>query len=148
MNNAAKLALTASAIVLVALLGIRFLGPGGANLGGPDQAPSPSPTAAADGALIRAWVDAVNRGDRDALLSMAVERPVIDVTTVDREDAISYVLDEWCPMTIDGLEQVGDSFLVDATWYDNADSTCVAGTPGESSTFVIEVRDGKVSRIP
>ena len=149
MNNAAKLALTAAAVVLVALVGIRYLAPEGTNLGGPNQKASPSPASDADEAALRAWVDAVNRGDRDALEALMVDRPVTDVRTVDREEAISYVLDEWCPLTITSMERgSGDSFLVDVTFQDNADSTCVAGTPGGSSTIVIEVRDGKVSRIP
>jgi hypothetical protein len=53
MNTTAKLALGAAAVVVVALLGINFLVPGGSSLGGPDSsvatepslAPNPTPTA-------------------------------------------------------------------------------------------------------
>jgi len=109
----------------------------------------PGPTTDPDEVAVRDWVDAVNRADRDALERLMVERPVTDVTAVDRADAISYILDQWCPLTINGLERgAGEAFLMDVTFHDNADSTCVAGTPGGTSTIVIEVRDGKVSRIP
>jgi hypothetical protein len=155
LNNTTKLALTAAAVVLVAFLGITYLVPGGANLGGPDPTTAPSPTTSnptsdADEVLIRAWLDAVNRADRDALVTMMVERPVTDVKTVDRDDAVSYVLDDWCPMTVEGVEPAaGNSYFVHVTWRDNADSTCVAGgPPGTTGTFVIELRGGKVSRIP
>jgi hypothetical protein len=45
MNNTAKLTLAAAAVVAVALLGMRFLVPGGQGVGGPDEpTPSASPT--------------------------------------------------------------------------------------------------------
>ena len=46
MNNTAKLALGAAAVVVVALLGVRFLAPGGTGLGsdGPTAAPTPTAT--------------------------------------------------------------------------------------------------------
>ena len=43
MNNTAKLALAAAAVVVAAFLGIRFLAPG-SNVGGPQVTPSPTPT--------------------------------------------------------------------------------------------------------
>jgi hypothetical protein len=44
MNSTAKLALGLAAVVVAALLGIRFLGPGGENVGGSDETPTPTPT--------------------------------------------------------------------------------------------------------
>lgn len=44
MNNTAKLALGAAAVVVVALLGIRFLAPGGLSVGGPGPTSTPTPT--------------------------------------------------------------------------------------------------------
>ncbi|MBA2634325.1 MAG: hypothetical protein H0U86_15230 [Chloroflexi bacterium] len=44
MNNSAKLALGAAAVVVAAFLGIRFLLPGGVGLGGPGPTPTPTPT--------------------------------------------------------------------------------------------------------
>jgi hypothetical protein len=46
MNNTAKLALGAAAVVVAAFLGIRFLLPGDVGLGGPDPTPTPTPTPA------------------------------------------------------------------------------------------------------
>jgi hypothetical protein len=43
MNNSAKLALAAAAVVVAAFLGIRFLGLG-PNVGGPEATPTPTPT--------------------------------------------------------------------------------------------------------
>ena len=54
MNNTAKLALTAAAVVVAAFLGIQFLGVG-QNVGGPDQSnPSPSPLSSATPRPLRA----------------------------------------------------------------------------------------------
>ncbi|MGZ8512267.1 MAG: hypothetical protein ACXWWL_02395, partial [Candidatus Limnocylindria bacterium] len=47
MNNTAKLALAAAAVVVVAFLGIRFLSPGTTGIGGPGATPTPVPTPAA-----------------------------------------------------------------------------------------------------
>ena len=44
MNNTAKLALAAAAVVVAAFLGIRFLLPGDIGIGGPDSTPTPTPT--------------------------------------------------------------------------------------------------------
>ena len=44
MNNSAKLALAATAVVVAAFLGIRFLLPGGQGLGSPGPTPSPTPS--------------------------------------------------------------------------------------------------------
>jgi len=153
MNNTAKLALGAAAVMVAALIGFGILG-GTGNIGGPDvgtdePTPGASADADADEALVRAWVDAVNRGDRDSLVQMTADR----VATADRgdlspEDVASYVLGEWCPITVNDVERVGDAFLISATFRDNADSSCTSGAPGTSGQFVIEVRDGKVSRIP
>ena len=46
MNNTAKLALAAAAVVVAAFLGIRFLVPGSVGIGGPDPTPTPTPTPA------------------------------------------------------------------------------------------------------
>lgn len=43
MNNTAKLALAAAAVVALAFLGLRFLVPGGEGIGGPGPTPTPSP---------------------------------------------------------------------------------------------------------
>jgi hypothetical protein len=150
MNNTAKLALGAAAVVVVALIGFSVLvGPG--TIGGPDISNDSTPEQAtdADEALIRAWVDAVNRGDRESLLVMTADR----VATADRgdlsaEEIADYVLGSWCPMGVGDIERVGDSFILSVTFTDNADSSCTDGAPGTSGQIVIEVRDGKVSRIP
>ncbi|MBA2634323.1 MAG: hypothetical protein H0U86_15220 [Chloroflexi bacterium] len=42
MNTTVKLALAAAAVVVAALLGIRFLVPGSQNVGGPAETPTPS----------------------------------------------------------------------------------------------------------
>jgi len=147
--NMLKFGLAAAVVVIAALLGVNYLG---ANVGGPgvaDPTPSPTSTADADEALVRAWVDAVNRDDRDALVAMTADR----VATADRGDltpdeVASYVLGAWCPMTVNDVERVGDAFLVGARFRDNADSSCTDAAPGTTGTIVIEVRDGKVSRIP
>ena len=151
MNNTAKLALGAAAVVVVALIGFTMLG-GADYLGGPDinvNDPTPEQTYDADEALVRAWVEAVNGDDRESLLAMMADR----VATADREElpadeVADYVLGAWCPMTVRDVERVGDSFIVGVTFTDNADSSCTDGAPGTSGQFVIEVRDGKVSRIP
>ncbi len=150
MKNTARLALGAAAIVVAALFGFTMLG--GGNFGAPgvnvgDE--TPGPTADPDEALMRAWVDAVNRGDRDALVAMTADR----VATADRgdltpEEVASYVLGAWCLMTVNDVERVGDAFLVGVSFRDNADSSCTDAAPGTTGTIVIEVRDGKVSRIP
>ena len=44
MNTTVKLALAAAAVVVAALLGIRFLVPGSQNVGGPAETPTPSAT--------------------------------------------------------------------------------------------------------
>ena len=44
MNNTAKLALGAAAVLVVAFLGMRFLLPGDAGFGGPGPTPTPTPT--------------------------------------------------------------------------------------------------------
>lgn len=44
MNNTAKLALAAAAVVVAALVGIRYLLPGDVGIGGPDPTPIPTPT--------------------------------------------------------------------------------------------------------
>lgn len=43
MNNTVKIALAAAAVVVIAFLGVRFLGPG-SNVGGPQTTPSPTST--------------------------------------------------------------------------------------------------------
>jgi hypothetical protein len=48
MNNTAKLALGAAAVVVVALLGINFLLPGSSNIGGPGPSVAPEPSLAPD----------------------------------------------------------------------------------------------------
>jgi hypothetical protein len=48
MNTTAKLALGAAAVVVVALLGINFLVPGGPRVGGPDPSLAPEPSLAPD----------------------------------------------------------------------------------------------------
>jgi hypothetical protein len=50
-------------------------------------------------------------------------------------------------MTIHAIEPIGDSVRLDLTFRDD-DSTCVAGVLGTSSSIVLEVREGKVTRIP
>jgi len=147
MNTMAKLALSAAAVVVAAVVGFSVLG--GGNIGGPGIA-DPTPEQSADGgeALVRAWVDAVNRADRDALLAMTAQRVTLDTQPADGQDAVDYVLDDWCLMTINAVERTGDSFRLDVTFRDNADGTCVAGPPGTTSSFVLEVGDGKVTRIP
>ena len=44
MNNMAKMTLAAAAVLVVALLGIRFLVPGDQGVGGPDETPTPTAT--------------------------------------------------------------------------------------------------------
>lgn len=48
LNNIAKLALGAAAVVVAALLGINFLLPGGPSIGGPDPSVAPEPSIAPD----------------------------------------------------------------------------------------------------
>jgi hypothetical protein len=48
MNNTARLALGAAAVVVVALLGINILLPGGPRIGGPDPSVAPEPSLAPD----------------------------------------------------------------------------------------------------
>lgn len=147
MNYMAKVGLAAVTVVVAALIGLRLLG--GTSIGGPGLGdPTPMPTADADEAVVRSFVDAVNRGDAAALTALMAETVVTDQTAVDRADAIAYVLDQWCPMTLNDVERTGDMFLLDVTFRDNADGTCVAGRPGTTSSFVVEVHDGKVTRIP
>ncbi|MGH2446056.1 MAG: hypothetical protein ACRDGD_08470 [Candidatus Limnocylindria bacterium] len=150
MTSFAKIALGTAAVVLAAVLGITVLG-GGGSVGGPDIGePTPGPTvdAGANEALVRAWVKAANLDDGDALATMTADPVGFHDDTVDREDAIGSVLDEWCLITINSVEHVGDSVLVDVTWRDNADGTCVDAPPGTTGQMVFEVRDGKVVRIP
>jgi len=52
MNNTAKLILGVAAVVVVAFLGIRFLSPGTAGIGGPGATPTPVPTPAATPATL------------------------------------------------------------------------------------------------
>lgn len=98
--------------------------------------------------VARRWVDAVNQGDADLMTSLMAE----DVNTGDgalaRAEAVRSVLDTWCPITIDAIERVGDSYLVGATYRDDEGSTCTAGAPGTTGTFVLEIREGKVTRMP
>jgi hypothetical protein len=68
MNNTAKLAMGAAAVVVAALLGIGFLLPGGPDIGGPGPSPTPVPTA----------LSAPDLNDQDGSLapgSYSVERP-------------------------------------------------------------------------
>ncbi len=147
MNTMAKLALSVAAVAVAALIGISMLG--GGNIGGPDLA-DPTPEGSDDGAeaLVRAWVDAVNRADRNALISMTAERVTLDTVPADGADAVDYVLDDWCHMTINSVERTGDSFLLNVTFRDTPDGTCVAGPPGTTGSLVLEVGGGKVTRIP
>ena len=71
MNNTAKLALGAAAVVVVALLGINFLLPGGPRIGGPEPSlpsepsvtPSSTPTALRGGAAPLSPKQGVSLGD-------------------------------------------------------------------------------------
>jgi hypothetical protein len=147
VNSMAKLALSAAAVVVAAVIGVSLLGSG--NIGGPSVTdPTPEQSADSGEALVRAWVDAVNRADRDALISMTAARVTLDTLPADGAEAVDYVLDDWCHMTIDAVERTGDSFRLDITFRDTPDGTCVAGAPGSSSSIVLEVEDGKVTRIP
>lgn len=147
MNNIAKLGFSVAVIAVAALIGFMVIG--GGNIGGPGiPDPSSSERAGQAEALVRAWVEAVNRGDRDALISMTAANVTLDTVPASREDAIDYVLRDWCPMTVDAVEGIGDSVRLDLTFRDKAEGTCVAGVPGTSSSIVLEVRDGKVTRIP
>ena len=151
MNNSAKLALGAAAVVVAALIGFNVL-VGGGSIGGPDidaNDPTPGPTSAGGEAVVRAWVDAVNEDDREALIALTADR----VATADRgelspDQVAAYVLAEWCPIAVGDVEQVGGSFILDVAFSDNAESSCTSGAPGTSGQIVIEVHDGKVSRIP
>ena len=147
MNNTAKLALGAAAVVVAALIGFTMLG-GPSGIGSPRVNPTPSATPDLGESLVRQWVAAINAGDRDALVAITAERVATGDVTMDRDEKLDMVLDAWCPMTVNSVERVGVTFLVHVTFRDNRDGTCTDGTPGTTGTFVLEVGDGKVTRIP
>ena len=146
MNSMIRTGLAAAAVVIVAALGI---GVAARDVGisfdvAPTDSPAPNPEA-----VIRHWIDAINRADLDGIRSPMAER----VTTGegpnrDADDVAEYVADRWCPMALNSIEASGNEFLVTATFRDDADGTCTDGAPGTSGTFVVEVRDGLITRIP
>lgn len=101
-----------------------------------------------DEAVVREWTDAVNQRDRDAALALMADELTVDVATMEADEAIGTVLETWCPFEIESVERVGDEYLVRAAFTEDPDGVCIAGSPGITSTFVMEVTDGKVTRIP
>jgi hypothetical protein len=108
------------------------------------------PSADADEAVIRAWVEAANQGDREALMAVTADQVQSEYFAPrSAEELADAVLDsERCPTVVGDIERVGDSFILDITTTD--DGSCFTGfsDPGTSGQIVFEVHDGKVSRVP
>jgi hypothetical protein len=145
MNNTAKIALGAAAVIVAAVIGFGILGRidvGGPNIGSTEPTPDP------DEAVVREWVVAVNEQDREALVALMAEHVTFGQPDVPRGEVADYVLDTWCPMTVNEVERVDSSFLMTVDFRDNADGRCTDGAPGTSGSFVLEVTDGKITRVP
>ncbi|MEP7081581.1 MAG: nuclear transport factor 2 family protein [Chloroflexota bacterium] len=145
MNTPMRFALGAVAIVIAVVLGINLLG---SNIGGPSPTPTPAPSGASEEPVVRAWIDAVNERDQEAATAVMSDRVVVSDTTLEREEAARTILETWCPMDVLSVQRVGDSYIVEAAFVEDDLGTCTAGVPGTTGMFVVEVVDGKVSRLP
>lgn len=134
------------AAVLLALGSLAACGVGGA-----PEAASAAPSAPSDSgdeAVVRAWLDAINRRDHDAALALTADPVTLDQVTVAAADAVSATIETYCPLAIESIERFDDAYIVTATFSEDPDGRCAGGTPGSTGSFVIEASDGVVTRMP